>query len=137
MRVLNLISSENLLFLEKNPYLGTLFCSGICPPSKPARTPPPDLEPCPLCPLPLVFPRPLPGPLPLLFRLLVLEERLFCGIKLFNFKVYNFIISLIIFYSLTSSKCFALLIIPLFWSVSFTKTTCPNLDNPKPLMEFL
>src|SRR5208337_2134423 len=38
--------------------------SGIWPPSKPRRTPPPARAFCPLCPLPAVFPCPEPTPRP-------------------------------------------------------------------------
>ena len=57
-------------FLEENPNLGNRFCNGICPPSNPAFTLPPDLDFKPLCPLPAVFPKPLPIPLPTLLEFL-------------------------------------------------------------------
>ena len=37
------------------PYLGNLFCSGVCPPSKRTCGPPPVLAQCPFMPLPDVF----------------------------------------------------------------------------------
>src|SRR5208337_2215824 len=45
--------------------------SGIWPPSKPRRTPPPARAFCPLCPLPAVFPCPEPTPRPSLLLFFV------------------------------------------------------------------
>ena len=46
------------------PFLGRRRCRGICPPSNPGRTPPPDRDFCPLCPRPEVLPWPELSPQP-------------------------------------------------------------------------
>ncbi|BAF58518.1 hypothetical protein PTH_0339 [Pelotomaculum thermopropionicum SI] len=57
-----MISFLNLLV---NPRFGMRRCSGIWPPSKPGRTPPPERAFCPLWPRPAVLPMPEPIPWPL------------------------------------------------------------------------
>ena len=53
----------NVMEVHGDHFLG----GGICPPSKPSLTPPPDLDFWPLCPLPAVLPFPEPMPRPTLF----------------------------------------------------------------------
>ena len=48
------------------PLLGSLLYRGICPPSNPGLTPPPDLAFWPFSPLPAFLPNPEPVPLPIL-----------------------------------------------------------------------
>ena len=55
------------------PLLGIRLYKGICPPSNPGLTPPPERAFCPLCPLPAVFPFPEPCPRPLLKASLCLD----------------------------------------------------------------
>ena len=68
-----LIPTISLEFLHLKPLLGIRLYKGICPPSNPGLTPPPERAFCPLCPLPAVFPFPEPCPRPLLKASLCLD----------------------------------------------------------------
>ena len=51
-----------------NPRFGKRRNNGVCPPSNPKRTPPPERAFCPFCPRPAVFPLPDEVPRPTRLR---------------------------------------------------------------------